>query len=698
MSHSSSSSNSKSKPFKPRPAISEAEARARIRSGDLHDGVLRKCMEQGFAFVTTRTERRDVKVQKLNTQNALEGERVAVRLLPAKKDRDGNDFSNRLADVDFVFRPEDVFLTGKLVPKKEEDGAPTKTFVFHPTSSNFPRTPDFTKLKMTPEQIELNAPTGVWKGRVKKNQTNNVIFIEEYLGDKDSARTIEAISRIENRVPVDYPKVNDAEIQQLKQKMAEEAERRPFVNCTTLTIDPPTAKDLDDALSINCLPGGGFEVGVHIADLDFFVPKGSPLDLEAKKRGVTFYFPTHNTPMIPREISENLCSLLPHQKRLAVSVIWKISAEGDILSTWYGRTAIETRQRLSYAQAQNMITPEIPSDLPALDPRDEVTEQAVKDLMKVSKFLHEHRAKAGIVEFNNDELYFQFDDQQNVTGIVPYPSYEANDMIEEFMLFAGMSVASNILHDVDPNETAVLLRVNPAPDPDDLKKLKFLMDLTGRSIDGTSQRDMLSLFKAVEAKYSDNVLKKKAALRMIQRISRRATYEALPSNFDEFNHYGIHAAYYTHFTSPIRRYPDLVVHRILTAKLQGLPSPYTVEEICDFVHHLNRRLSDSSNAEKDSEFRIIESYVGSKPFFTDAVVVSINRDKIFLFLDGLFQQVNANINEFIGSSEWKPVEFNSAITSPALAEPLRLMDTVRVQVHVIAHTLVPVLVPSLNED
>lgn len=551
---------------------------------------------------------------------------------------------------------------------------------------------------MTQEQIEFNAPTGVWKGRVKRKQTNNLIYIEEYLGDKDSARTIEAVSRIENRVPEDYTKFDDAEIQRLKQKMAEEVEKRPFVSCTTVTIDPPTAKDLDDALSINCLPDGSYEVGVHIADLDFFVPKGSPLDLEAKKRGVTFYFPTHNTPMIPREISENLCSLLPHQKRLAVSVIWKISPEGDILSTWYGRTAIETRQRLSYAQAQNMITPEVPSDLPALSPRDEVTEQAVKDLMKVSKFLHEHRARAGIVEFNNDELYFQFDDQQNVTGIVPYPSYDTNDMIEEYMLFAGMSVASNILQDIDPNETAVLLRVNPAPDPDDLKRLRFLMDLTGHSIDGTSQRDMLSLFKAVETKYSDNVLKKKAALRMIQRISRRATYEALPSNFDEFSHYGIHAAYYTHFTSPIRRYPDLVVHRILTAKLQGLPSPYTVDEVCDFIHHLNRRLSDSSRAEEDSRFRIIETYIDAKPFFTDAVVVTINKGKIFLFLDGLFQQVNANINEFIGNSEWQLVESNSAISTPALPEPLHLMDIVRVQVRVIAHTLVPVLVPSPSRD
>jgi exoribonuclease R len=318
--------------------------------------------------------------------------------------------------------------------------------------------------------------------------------------------------------------------------------------------------------------------------------------------------------------------------------------------------------------------------------------------MKVSKFLHEHRAKAGIVEFNNDELYFQFDDQQNVTGIIPYPSYDANDMIEEYMLFAGMSVASNILQDVDPNVTPVLLRVNPAPDPDDLKKLKFLMDLTGHSIDGTSQLDMLSLFKAVETKYSDNVLKKKAALRMIQRISRRATYEALPSNFDEFSHYGIHAAYYTHFTSPIRRYPDLMVHRILTAKLQGLPSPYTVDEVCDITNHLNRRLSDSSRAEEDSRLRIIETYIDSKPFFTDAVVVSINKGKIFLFLDVLFKQVNANINEFIGNSEWQSVESNSAISTPALPEPLRLMDIVHVQVRVIAHTLVPVLVPFPSRD
>uniref|UniRef100_A0A670K550 DIS3-like exonuclease 2 n=1 Tax=Podarcis muralis TaxID=64176 RepID=A0A670K550_PODMU len=355
------------------------------------------------------------------------------------------------------------------------------------------------------------------------------------------------------------------------------AKRRDLRQECIFTIDPSTARDLDDALSCKPLPDGNFEVGVHIADVSYFVKEDTALDEIASKRATSVYLVQKVIPMLPKLLCEQLCSLNPMTDRLTFSVIWKLTPQGKILDEWFGRTVICSCAKLSYDHAQSMIeNPEkafVAEEIPAISPRHSVDEvrQAVLNLHQIAKQLREQRFMDGALRLDQLKLSFTLDKESGMPqGCYIYQYRDSNKLVEEFMLLANMAVAHQ-MHRSFPSKA--LLRRHPPPQSKMLKDLMDFCSQMGLEIDCSSAKALHeSLNKTFGAdKYAE--ARKEVLTNMFSRPMQMAVYFCAGTLEDEtlFRHYALNVPLYTHFTSPIRRYPDIMVHRLLSASLGGFP-------------------------------------------------------------------------------------------------------------------------------
>uniref|UniRef100_A0A670K5H3 DIS3-like exonuclease 2 n=1 Tax=Podarcis muralis TaxID=64176 RepID=A0A670K5H3_PODMU len=354
------------------------------------------------------------------------------------------------------------------------------------------------------------------------------------------------------------------------------AKRRDLRQECIFTIDPSTARDLDDALSCKPLPDGNFEVGVHIADVSYFVKEDTALDEIASKRATSVYLVQKVIPMLPKLLCEQLCSLNPMTDRLTFSVIWKLTPQGKILDEWFGRTVICSCAKLSYDHAQSMIeNPEkafVAEEIPAISPRHSVDEvrQAVLNLHQIAKQLREQRFMDGALRLDQLKLSFTLDKESGMPqGCYIYQYRDSNKLVEEFMLLANMAVAHQ-MHRSFPSKA--LLRRHPPPQSKMLKDLMDFCSQMGLEIDCSSAKALHeSLNKTFGAdKYAE--ARKEVLTNMFSRPMQMAVYFCAGTLEDEtlFRHYALNVPLYTHFTSPIRRYPDIMVHRLLSASLGGM--------------------------------------------------------------------------------------------------------------------------------
>ncbi|XP_078063832.1 DIS3-like exonuclease 2 isoform X2 [Mustelus asterias] len=351
--------------------------------------------------------------------------------------------------------------------------------------------------------------------------------------------------------------------------------RKDLRNECIFTIDPATARDLDDALSCCNLPDGNFEVGVHIADVSYFVHEGTVLDITAGKRATSVYLVQKVIPMLPRLLCEELCSLNPMQDKLTFSVIWKLTPEGKILSQWYGRTVIRSCVKLSYNHAQSMIEdPEkimTSDELPPVSPDHSIAEikTAVINLHNIAKHLRKQRFDGGALRLDQSKIAFTLDSETGLPqGCYIYEYKDSNKLIEEFMLLANMAVAHRIYRSF-PEQA--LLRRHPPPQTNMLDDLTTLFEQLGIELDfstaGTLHKSLNKT--AGEDQYSD--ARKEVLTHMCSRPMQMAQYFCTGTHNDEalFHHYALNVPLYTHFTSPIRRYADIIVHRLLAATLDS---------------------------------------------------------------------------------------------------------------------------------
>ncbi|KAG0017267.1 hypothetical protein BGZ80_008453 [Entomortierella chlamydospora] len=373
------------------------------------------------------------------------------------------------------------------------------------------------------------------------------------------------------------------------------SKRRDLRKSCIFTIDPSTAKDLDDAVSCTRLEDGTLEIGVHIADVSHFIKTGSALDREAKSRATTVYLVQKAIPMLPNILCEDLCSLVPCVDRLAFSVFWKMTEDGEILDTSFSKSVIRSCAQLSYDDAQNVIT------TGSLDPNVEVVgqprslvEENIKIFFKLSQILREKRFENGALSINSIKLSFKMDEIFNPLDVSIYELKESNKLIEEFMLLANMSVAKQICEHFPD---VALLRRHEAPL--ERRMLDFIshMSKIGLNLDASSSASLQRSLNDIQ----DPDMRKVVRLLVIKPMQKAKYICAGMLNPDKYRHYALNAPLYTHFTSPIRRYADIIVHRMLEASLAGETKFYLTKENCQkSANHCNIKKDASKVAQEQS--------------------------------------------------------------------------------------------------
>jgi ribonuclease R len=387
------------------------------------------------------------------------------------------------------------------------------------------------------------------------------------------------------------------ELYEKKEEMFAEAlkdpKRRDIRGVTTMTIDPADAKDFDDALSLQTLENGNIEVGIHIADVSHYVRVGEPLDTEAVERGTSVYLVDRVIPMLPEALSNDLCSLRPDEDRLAFSAIFELTPDAEVKGAWYGQTVIHSDKRFSYEDAQEII-----------DKNEGEYLGELNTMMTLSRILRKKRHQNGAIAFEQAEVKFELDERGAPIRAYKKHRTETMMMIEDFMLLANREVATHINEKAKAKnqELAFIYRIHDAPNPDKIEELSTFVHALGYDFEtnkgAVRAKDINMLMKAVEGKPEENLIKT---------ASIRSMSKAIYSTRN-IGHFGLAFKYYTHFTSPIRRYPDLMAHRMLRRHLDdstiGQKETATYERI---AVQASKREMEAVSAERDSiKFKQVE--------------------------------------------------------------------------------------------
>ncbi|WP_019207233.1 ribonuclease R [Phocaeicola abscessus] len=453
-----------------------------------------------------------------------------------------------------------------------------------------------------------------------KNPIGQVVDILGKAGDNNTE--MHAILA-EFGLPYVYPKAVEKAADKLPKTISKEdrAQREDFRHVPTFTIDPKDAKDFDDALSIRRLPSGLWEVGVHIADVTHYVKEGTLIDKEAFKRATSVYLVDRTVPMLPESLCNMLCSLRPDEEKLTFSVVFQMNGKAEISNSRIVHTVIRSNRRFSYEEAQQII------ETGEGDYKDELLE-----LNKLARILRKNRLANGAIDFDRIEMHFEIDEKGKPVGVYFKESKEANQLIEEFMLLANRTVAERIGKAPKDKKTKVFpYRIHDVPEPDKLEGLNAFVNRFGYKIRTSGKRGEIS--KSLNRLLRD--VKHKKEQNLIETVSLRAMQKARYSIYN-IGHYGLAFDYYTHFTSPIRRYPDMMVHRLLTRYLGGGRSVQAdkYEEFCEHCSNMEQTAANAERASikyKEVEYmseRIGQEYEGTVSGVTEwGLYVEINENK-----------------------------------------------------------------------
>ena len=395
--------------------------------------------------------------------------------------------------------------------------------------------------------------------------------------------------------------------------------RKDFRKILTFTIDPADAKDFDDALSLRKLDNGNFEVGVHIADVSYYVKPGTLMDQEAQARGTSVYLVDRTVPMLPEKLSNKLCSLRPNEDKLTFSAVFEITPDANVVDRWFGRTVICSDYRFDYEGAQRIIETE------GKEPEDPAVTQEIRDavleLNKLASILRKRRFSSGAISFERPEMKVEVDEKGKPVRVYEKITKEANWLIEEFMLLANKSVAEFIATSgkmngkEDKNAKTFVYRIHDEPNMEKIASLgKFVGNFGYKLGPVTTGRDIAKSLNSLLNESKDTPERD-----AFQMIALRSMAKAVYST-ENIGHYGLAFKFYTHFTSPIRRYPDTMVHRLLSMYLDNRESQNKeyYEAQCQ---HASEREQIAANAERDSiKYKLIEYMIDKVGQEFDGVV------------------------------------------------------------------------------
>lgn len=524
-----------------------------------------------FAYIISEQMEEDVWVKTDDLKFAVDGDRVEVQVTKPAKD----GFRQEGKVTRLVSRAREEFV-GRI------EISPKFSFV-------------------VPDNRNIHFDIFVYPERIGKAKHNDKVMVKitkwhdarnrspmgevtEVLGPAgDNEAEIHSIMA-EFGLPFRFPENIEAAAEKIPTKItAKDLEkRRDFREITTFTVDPEDAKDFDDALSIEKLDNGDYEIGIHIADVSHYVTPKSILEKEALTRATSVYLVDRTIPMLPEKLSNGLCSLRPEEDKLTFSAVFVMDSAGKVKKKWFGRTIIHSNRRFAYEEAQERI------ESGAGDYAAEL-----QTLNNLAKILREKRFQHGAVNFETTEVKFQLDEKGKPLAVVPKVRKDAHKMIEEFMLLANREVATYIYQwgRGEDGKYTFVYRTHDSPDPEKLHNFSKFAARFGHklNIEKDISQSLNKLMEEIEGKPEQNVLEQLAI-----RSMAKAKYTTEPKG-----HFGLAFDHYTHFTSPIRRYPDVMVHRLLWHYLEG-GKPVEVEPEEKKCVHSSEREKNAADAERAS--------------------------------------------------------------------------------------------------
>ncbi|NPA33465.1 MAG: ribonuclease R [Chlorobi bacterium] len=563
----------------------------------------------GAGFLITDKFKEDIYIPPEYVHNALDGDEVKVKIIGYSRGR-------------FVGEVHEILKRNRTIFVGTAD-LRSNYFLVYPQQKTIPPFIVPFENVETQEKIKPGDKVVVELIRWKKRDANPLGKIVRVLRHDDPHKLRNEIILIENGFPTQFPQEALEEANQFPEQIPEEeyANRLDLRHIPVFTIDPADARDFDDALSIQQLPDGNFEVGIHIADVSHYVRPGSALDREARRRGTSVYLVDAVNPMLPERLSSHLCSLVPHQDRLAFSVIATISPEGKVIKWFPARTVIRSRKRFTYDEAQE-----------TLEKGEGQFFQELNWLNNLAKIWREERFKRGSLNLESPELKFHLDIEGVPIGVYMYERKDAHFLIEEFMLLANRLVAEKMAktkHKKQPFPS--VFRIHDSPPEDKLKEFATFVKSLGYKFRITKPENIAKQFQKllaeVEGKPEQYIIEQMA-------IRTMAKAEYSPKNI---GHYGLKFKYYTHFTSPIRRYPDILVHRILWAAMNKKKPPYSLDQLSRLCKHATLQEIQSLDAERLSlKFMQAEFMKQNIGKIYDGLIVAIIKKGIFVEITDLF--------------------------------------------------------------
>ena len=604
----------------------------------------------GMGYVIVDKESNDIMVRPNDLNTALHGDTVKVKI-----SSEPNRSKRQQGVVTEVVKRKQVEFIGKLQMNK--------SFAFFVADVDKPMTDIYVpldNLNNATESDRVIVKIVEWEKNKKPLGEVVQILKQEDEGDFAMKEIL-----MENGFPLFFPDNVIEEGARLPDiiSQAEISTRRDFRETLTITIDPIDAKDFDDALSFRVLKSGNYEIGVHIADVSHFVEPDTDLDKEAYQRATSVYLPDRVLPMLPERISNELCSLRPKEDKLTFSAVFQITPKGDVKEYWLGKTVIHSDHRFTYEEVQEIIEME-----------EGLHSTEILILNQLAQKFRKHRFKRGAINFSSQEVRFKLDEKGKPIGIVVKESKEAHQLIEEFMLLANRVVAEHV-GKIKFNKKEVPFPYRVHDTPDEMKLLPFVAFAKkyGHTFDTSTPEGIASSFNQmlqdVHGKPEQHVLEQLGI-----RTMAKAVYTT-----ENIGHYGLGFEHYAHFTSPIRRYPDVLVHRILEDCLNNTIEPdKKLEQKCKHCSERERAAMEAERAaNKYKQVEYMQQFLGEE---FEGVISGVSSFGFWVETVDHKCEGLVSLNSLLEFDDFRLIEGDYSLAGMRSGRKFRMGDKIRIKV------------------